>query len=77
MKYGQEWAETLILRILNDPTYSDEFVKVISNLDKDNKSAVINLLEKNKDNNKDDDGKSAEEFIKNLYCVVEVKTKIT
>lgn len=46
MKYGQEWAETLILRILNDLTYSDEFVKVISNLDKANKSAVINLLEK-------------------------------
>ena len=64
MIYGQEWAETLILRVLNTHKYSDEFIKVIAMLDEGDKCMIINMITKIKTKNSKVYGNLVDTFLK-------------
>lgn len=64
MKNAQDWADTIVIRILNSPEWSEEFAKVVPKLDEDSKSAVIQLLETMRKDEYEKD--AADEFLKQL-----------
>lgn len=64
MKNAQDWADTIVSRILNSPECSEEFAKVIPKLDEHSKSAVIQLLETMRNDEYEKD--AVDEFLKQL-----------